>query len=204
MVNRVLRDDPSKSNMHNREGLSVKQIWKILKDWRMWPIYILGIVFMSTSCLVTMSAIVYSQFCFAVPVRPPQTYLTLSLRNLGYTTMEANLLSIPSQVLGLILLLVFCYLSEIIDSRIIATSLLQVYALPLLVALYTFDENTSPWVYFSVVTLITGYPYVHPVQVAWASTNSYGVGTRTVSASIYNMFVQAGGMISVSFFLRAS
>ena len=79
MVNRVLRDDPSKSNMHNREGLSVKQIWKILKDWRMWPIYILGIVFMSTFCLVTMSAIVYSHFCCAVPVRPPQTYLTLSV-----------------------------------------------------------------------------------------------------------------------------
>ena len=46
MVNRVIRDDPSKSNMHNREGLTIKKIWQILKDWRMWPIYILGIVFM--------------------------------------------------------------------------------------------------------------------------------------------------------------
>lgn len=46
IVNRVLRDDPSKSNMHNREGLTVKRIWRIIKDWRMWPIYSLGIVFM--------------------------------------------------------------------------------------------------------------------------------------------------------------
>lgn len=98
----------------------------------------------------------------------------------------------------MILLLVWCYFSEIIDSRIITLASVQLYALPLLIALYTFTSQTSPWVYFAVVTLIAGFPYVHPVQVAWASTNSAGVGTRTVSASIYNMFVQAGGIVSVS------
>lgn len=84
-----------------------------------------------------------------------------------------------------------------LDSRIVPLVALQIYALPLLVALYTFTAETSPWVYFAVVTLITGYPYVHPVQVAWASTNSAGVGTRTVSASLYNMFYQADGIVSV-------
>lgn len=101
-------------------------------------------------------------------------------------------------MLGTILLLVFCYLSEVIDSRTISMLTLQVWALPLLIALYTFDTHTSNWVTYAVVTLITGYPYVHPVQVAWASTNSHSVSTRTVSASLYNMFVQAGGIISVS------
>ncbi len=134
----------------------------------------------------------------AVPVGPPQTYLTLSLRNLGYTTTQSNLLSIPSKVLGAVLQLVVCYLSEIVDSRIIVSVVLQFWALPLLIALYTFTENTSQWIYFAVVTLIVGYPSVHPVQVAWASTNSYAVGTRTVSASLYNMFVQASGIIQVS------
>ncbi|OBZ78848.1 hypothetical protein A0H81_01447 [Grifola frondosa] len=181
IVNRVLRDDPSKSNMHNREGLTPKMIWKVIKDWRMWPLYVLGVVHM-------------------IPVTPPQTYLTLSLRNLGFNTTESNLLSIPSTVLGTITLLISCYLSEIIDSRVIATVILQFWALPLLIALYTFTAHTPQWVYFAVVSLITGYPYVHPVQVAWASTNSYGVGTRTVSASIYNMFVQAGAIISANIY----
>ena len=98
----------------------------------------------------------------------------------------------------MILLLLFCYISEVVDSRIAVLVALQFWALPLLVTLYTFTSHTSPWAYFAVVTLIAGFPYVHPVQVAWASTNSGGVGTRTVSASIYNMFVQAGGMIGVS------
>lgn len=139
-----------------------------------------------------------------VPVSPPQTYLTLSLRELGYDTTQSNLLSIPATALGTIMLLVSCYLSEIINSRVGATIILQFWALPLLIALYTFTEKTSPWVYFAVVSILIGYPYVHPVQVAWASTNSYSVGTRTVSASLYNMFVQAGGIISVSSQLLAN
>ena len=45
---RVLRDDPTKSGMHNREGLTIKMIWNSIKDWRMWPLYILGLTFLST------------------------------------------------------------------------------------------------------------------------------------------------------------
>ena len=47
IVNRVLRDDPSKSDMHNREGMTPKMIWQALCDWRMWPLYILGMMHMS-------------------------------------------------------------------------------------------------------------------------------------------------------------
>lgn len=32
-------------------------------------------------------------------------------------------------------------------------------------------------------------PYSHPLQVGWVSRNSGGVATRTVSASVYNMYV---------------
>ncbi|KAF9486410.1 MFS general substrate transporter [Pholiota conissans] len=181
MVNRVLRDDPSKSDMHNREGLNVKMIWEALKDWRLWPLYALGLTHM-------------------VPVIPPQTYLTLSLRNLGFTTTQTSLLSIPSLFMGMSLLLVMAFVSEIINSRIAATLVLQFWALPLLIALFTFNQTTSQWAYFAVVSLIAGYPYVHPIQVAWASRNSYSVRTRTISASVYNMFVQAANIIAANIY----
>ena len=89
------------------------------------------------------------------------------------------------------------YFSELVDSRVAATIILPMWSLPLLIALYTFNEQTSQWVYFAVVSLIAGFPYVHPIQVAWASSNAGGVGTRTVSASAYNMFVQASSVIAV-------
>lgn len=176
MVNRILRDDPTKSDMHNREGLTIGMIWNAICDWRMWPIYVLGITHM-------------------IPVGPPQTYLTLSLRNLGFTTTQSNLLTLPSTTCGLITLLLTSYLSEFVHSRVGACLVLQIWALPLLVALRSFGRSTNQWDYFAVVTLITGFPYVHPIQVAWASRNSGSVRTRTISASIYNMFVQAGAIV---------
>ncbi|KAG6911326.1 hypothetical protein DXG01_000997 [Tephrocybe rancida] len=184
IVNRVLRDDPTKSDMHNREGLGIRKIFEGLKDWRLWPLYILGII-------------------HQIPVGPPQTYLTLSLRNLGFNTTETNLLSIPSTVLGGLLLLAAAFFSEKVNSRVAATIILQLWALPLLVALYTFDSHTSQWVYYAVVTLITGFPYIHPIQVAWTSRNSNSVRTRTVSASCYNMFVQAGAIVYANIYRTA-
>ena len=57
MVNRVLRDDPSKSDMHNREGLHIRKIWQVIKDWRMWPIYVLGLIHMSMSIIALFNDI---------------------------------------------------------------------------------------------------------------------------------------------------
>ncbi|KAH8826971.1 major facilitator superfamily domain-containing protein [Flagelloscypha sp. PMI_526] len=167
IVNRVLRDDPSKSDMHNRQGLSPKMIWESLKDWHLWPIYALGATHM-------------------IPTNPPQTYMTLTLRNLGFSTTISNLLSIPAQ----------SWFSEHIDSRVGATVILQFWMLPILAALTTFNKQTSHWAWWTLVTLAVGFPYVHPIQVAWASTNSFKVSTRTVSASVYNMFVQLAGIIA--------
>jgi len=152
-------------------------------DWRLWPIYVLGLVHM-------------------MPVGPPQTYLTLSLRNLGFSTTETNLLTIPSVVIGAIMLFFTAWFSEAVNSRISATLILQIWALPLLIALYTFTAQTSQWVYFAVVTLVTGFPYVHPIQVAWASRNSGSVRSRTVSASVYNMFVQAGAIVYANIYRK--
>jgi hypothetical protein len=69
VVNRVLRDDPDKGDMHNREGITLKSLYRSLADYDMWAIYALGLI------------------CF-IPMGTPTTYLTLSLRNLGFSTVS--------------------------------------------------------------------------------------------------------------------
>jgi hypothetical protein len=38
VVNRVLRDDPTKGDMHNREGITPRSLFKALRDYDMWPV----------------------------------------------------------------------------------------------------------------------------------------------------------------------
>jgi hypothetical protein len=42
LVNRILRDDPSKGNMNNRQHVDLKGIWAALRDVDLWPIYVVN------------------------------------------------------------------------------------------------------------------------------------------------------------------
>lgn len=77
LVNRLLRDDPSKGDMHNRQPVNLKMMWHALKDYDMIPIYLIGIT-------------------FVIPAGVPKAYLTLTLRSLKFSSFETSLLSIPS------------------------------------------------------------------------------------------------------------
>ncbi|KIY53189.1 MFS general substrate transporter [Fistulina hepatica ATCC 64428] len=176
MVNRVLRDDPMKSDMHNREGLNIQKIVDVLGDWRMWPLYLIGLT-------------------FELPTNPPTAYLTLSLRDLGFGTIQTTLLTLPSTFLGITMSIFVAAMSELVNSRTAMGLFFQLWMLPLLISLYTFSAEASAWVYFAVITLLVGCPNTHPMQVGWVSRNSQSVRTRSVSASLYNISVQLGGIM---------
>ncbi|KNZ81598.1 hypothetical protein J132_11230 [Termitomyces sp. J132] len=176
-VNRVLRDDPTKGDMHNREGLTLKRLWTAVLDYDLWPLYFTGLM-------------------FGIPVSPPTTYLSLSLRNLGFSTFQTNLLTIPSSVAGMVTMFLITFLSESVNDRTWVASAENIWALPFLIAIYTLSGKFNRWLSFGLVSGLLSFPYVHPIQVAWCSRNSGAVASRTVNASLYNMFVQASSVIA--------
>ncbi|KAK9467980.1 major facilitator superfamily domain-containing protein [Lipomyces arxii] len=183
IVNRVLRDDPSKGGMHNRQSVDWGMLWKSLKDYDLWPIYIIGLM-------------------FQIPSSPIDTYMTLTLRSLGFSTLETTLLVLPQQVLSLIFMLALSYLSQRFNNRSYAGFAAQLWVFVFLIPLRVFGHGTGRWVKYAVTTALLSHPSSHAIQVGWTSRNSNSVRTRTVSAAVYNMFCQLGGIIA-SYVYRA-
>ncbi|KAM5344337.1 hypothetical protein ACJ41O_012874 [Fusarium nematophilum] len=172
----VLRDDPSKGGMHNRQGLTLPLLWSALMDWDLWPIYLMGITLL-------------------LPIRPIMAYLTLNLRNLGFDTFQTNLLTIPAFTLFIIQLLSWSWVSEKINNRFIIVLFYSVWIFPLYLALLLLPADASSWARYAVTALIIGYPYVHSILVGLTSRNAGSVRTRTVGSAIYNMTVQTSSII---------
>ncbi|KFY11844.1 hypothetical protein V492_04234 [Pseudogymnoascus sp. VKM F-4246] len=181
IVNSVIRDDPHKGGMFNRQGLSVKQIWESAKDYDMWPLYALGLL-------------------FGLPKYPVAQYLTISFRELGFTVIETNLLTIPSTVGYCISMLIITAVSELVNNRSFISMAEDAWLLPCFVALIAMPDPIGAWAYFAIATVLLSYPYTHPIQVAWTSRNAGSVQNRTVSASLYNMWVQVSGMIGANIY----
>lgn len=111
-------------------------------------------------------------------------------------------------------MLLLSYLGEILGQLAFVATIPQVWALPFLIWLRTVDTSAlSKWTVWGVMTVFLGNPYcqssppnpvqpttnpltAHPIQVAWASRNSNTVRSRTVGAAMYNMCVQAGGILA--------
>ncbi|KAF2090247.1 MFS general substrate transporter [Saccharata proteae CBS 121410] len=176
MVNRILRDDPSKGDMHNRQALSFTMFWECLTDWHMWPIYLLG--------LTTF-----------IPTYPMNSYITLQLKSIGFDTFQTNLLTIPPLCLYIVQLLFWTWFSEKVNSRFLVATVSQLWAIPLLFTLEFLPGDENEWVRYAVISLLVGFPYVHAILVAITSRNAGTVRTRTVASALYNMFVQADNII---------
>lgn len=177
IVNKVLRDDPTKSSMHNREGLSLRDLWDSFCDYDLWPLYILGLTMFIAPGTIS-------------------TYFTLSLRDLGFSTFHTNLLTIPSQLLTIINILIITWLQNRNQQRLLTASLKGWWLLVLFIALVCVPESINKWAKWALLSLIVGYPYAHPIIVSMTSMNSGSVRTRTVASSVYNMFVQAATLIA--------
>lgn len=56
---------------NNREGVGLGLLWKAIKDWEMWPLYLIGLVAYITA-------------------GPPANYLSYILRELGFSVFQVR------------------------------------------------------------------------------------------------------------------
>ncbi|KAF8867334.1 allantoate permease [Acephala macrosclerotiorum] len=184
VVNRVLRDDPSKGDMHNRQAVTPRRLWNALKDYDMWPLYVIGLI-------------------AYIPQSPPNTYISLTLKSLGFSTFSTVLLQIPPNILHILTLILLTRLSDYLKERTLVSMIQNVWILPCVIALAVWPNVIkNAWGTYAVVCVLLSYPYCHAILVAWTSKNANNVGNRSISAAIYNMSVQVGNVVA-NFIYRA-
>jgi hypothetical protein len=177
MVNRILRDDPAKGLTALKEPATFKDIRAAWSDSSMWGLYFIGLV-------------------AYIPASPVQGYLTLTLKRLGFSTFDSNMLTIPSAALQVITMLALAYSSDYFNERTFHCIFGEFWIMPLLIALLTLPDGGREWGRFSLITLISGYPYFHPLVSSWISENTFDVKKRAITAATYNVIVQIGSLIS--------
>lgn len=115
------------------------QIWKCSKDYDMWPLYALGLL-------------------FGIPKYPVSQYLTLSFRDLGFNVIQSNLLSIPWIVGSSITMLLITAFSELVNNRSFVAMAEDAWLLPCFIALITLSDPISGWAYFAISTVLLSFP----------------------------------------------
>lgn len=97
-----------------------------------------------------------------IPYTPPTTYLSLILKQLGYSSLKANLLAIPQQFFFAINMIPYAWLSARFNERSFMASLSNFWNLAFLIPLYLLKESQTSyynWVRYGLITALTSVPY---------------------------------------------
>lgn len=185
LVNKVLRDDPQKGDLNNRETVSVKRLWKALIDYDMVWIYLV-------------------RFLLDIGTDPILLYLLIVLRSLGFSTAVTNVLSIPYNLLIIFFTLVTIYFSERYKTRAFALMTVPIWVvICTLVLRYWPGAQVDRWGTWVLLTITLGHGLSYPITISWCSSNSNSVHDRTVAVAVVNIFSQLTGITSSNIY-RAS
>ncbi|KAG0674411.1 hypothetical protein C6P40_000403 [Pichia californica] len=175
IANRLLRDDPSKSDMNNREGVSVKQFIKTLTDFDLWPLFILF-------------------FVFEIPQNPIKAYLNINLKKLKFGRDEIIYLNIPIEFLTSVTLVLITLLSETVNERSFISTIQQLWIMIVVCVEYTRYNDIGPWGQYVIMFFAIGNPSAQAIMVSWMSRLSYSVRARAISAPMSNIGIQLAGI----------
>ena len=176
IANRLVRDDPSKSDMHNRQAVSVKQFFQALSDYDIWPLLLVSLTFF-------------------IPYYPVSNYLNIILRRMGYSTNETIFLNIPIEFIYMVTMIGISILSEIVDERAFICIIPQIWMLVPIAVEYANAKWILSWGKYAIMFVLLVAPNVQGVLVSWISRVSYSVRTRTVASPMSNIGMQLANIV---------
>ncbi|KAK9362795.1 major facilitator superfamily domain-containing protein [Lipomyces starkeyi] len=184
---RVILDDSSKAKALERSrsavmtNFGIKDVFNAVTDKYLVPIFILGMLGF-------------------VPSVASYQFITIILRNLGYSTQESNFLSIPANTLLCVGMVTAAHFADKYRRRWPMPIIAMIWLLPFLIVELVLPDDADRWIRVFCLTLIVGFPYFTPVLMSWVSANSNDQHKRALAVAIYNISVQLGNIISANMY----
>lgn len=96
-----------------------------------------------------------------IPATPVSGYMTLTLKRLGFSTFDSNMLTIPAAVLQIITMLVLAKSSDHFNERTFHAFFGELWIMPLLISLIALPDGGRNYPRFALTTLVR---YVLPCR----------------------------------------
>ncbi|KAK9457335.1 major facilitator superfamily domain-containing protein [Dipodascopsis uninucleata] len=180
---RVILDDPSKAQVleQNRnvhlQSFGLRDVLSVLSDKYLMPVFLLGwLGFVPSVCSYQFMTIIY--------------------RSIGFNTTQANLLTIPANILLIITMVNIARLADKYRSRWWTPIVAMLWLLPLLIILVAIPETAPVAIRVVCTIFIVGFPYFTPIMFSWVSANANDQHRRSIGLAIYNIMVQFGNITS--------
>lgn len=164
-VLRRLREDKQSSAEH--EDFKMTYLWQSIKDWKTW-----------TACLIYMG-VAGSLYAFSM-------FLPSIILQLGYTSSEAQLLSVAPYVAACILTIIVGYYADKYNTRGIFNMTVPIIGIIGFLILLVVPDDTPPAVFYFATFL--GAMGIYPCisnTITWLSNNVEGVYKRGVTLGIF-------------------
>ncbi|KAK3381098.1 major facilitator superfamily transporter [Podospora didyma] len=172
LVDRVRRDSPESVEVRDRKECSLWQdITETVRDWKPWFMLMCNI-------------------CASVPTTAFSVFLPLVVEGMGYSAIEANLMSVPPAICGAMGLYLFAWSSDRQAERGYHIMAAIVLALSGLVVVICSGSNDIKYV--GLCVFLFGSYAPPSLTVAWLSDNTPRPGQRAVVLGVNGLGNLAG------------
>ncbi|KAF7715437.1 MFS-type transporter [Penicillium ucsense] len=158
--------------------LTRSDIVETMRDWKLWTALVCNI-------------------CASVPSQAFSVFLPLVVKGLGYTSIQANLMSVPPFVCGAVGLYLFTFSSDRYKERGLHIVGGLIVCLIGLVMTITIENNHGR--YIALCVLLIGSYATSPLTMAWLSGNTPEPGKRSLVLGV-NGFGNLAGVIGSQIF----
>ncbi|VUC25711.1 unnamed protein product [Clonostachys rosea] len=180
-VLRRLRDQYS-GNVQESEKFQWKYVWDAVKDFQIWL------------ALITW----YGMVC---PMYGISFFLPTIVRDLGYTSSQAQLLTVPIYVTAAIIAVVSAYFSDRIGKRSPLLILhLSCISIGFLIVISSAGRSVPGVVYFGIFLVVCGIYPALPGNVTWLSNNLAGDYKRAAGMALHIGVGNFAGAMSSNFY----